>query len=96
MRTEKVREILNWGAVCYPMRYEPISGLYALKKNSYVSPNWTREEIEMVQRARRVMGAGGSLPPRPKLVKKFNKAKNFYEAFELRPRIVYEEVLERE
>lgn len=82
---ERVREVLNWGAVCYPMRYEPISGPHALKKNTYISPKWTREEIEMVQRARRVMGAGGSFPPRKALLKKFNKARDFHKAFKLRP-----------
>jgi pyruvate-formate lyase-activating enzyme len=78
---ERVRDILNWGAVCYPMRYEPINGPHALRKNTYISPNWTREEVEQVQRARRVMGANGAFPPRPRLVKKFNEALDFHEDF---------------
>ena len=79
---ERVRNVLNWGATAYPMRYIPLD---ALDKNSYISPNWTREEVEMVQRARRVIGYGGAFPPYEGLVKKFNKARNFHEAFSLRP-----------
>jgi len=67
------------------MRYQPIRGPHALVKNSYVSPNWTSEEIEMVQKARRVMGTNGAFPPRPALVRKFNSASCFKEAFELYP-----------
>ena len=79
---ERVRNVLNWGATAYPMRYIPLD---ALDKNSYISPNWTREEVEMVQRARRVIGYGGAFPPYEGLIKKFNKARNFREAFSLRP-----------
>jgi len=38
----------------------------------------------MVAKARRVLGYGGAFPPYEGLVKKFSKAKNFYEAFSLR------------
>jgi pyruvate-formate lyase-activating enzyme len=79
---ERVKEILSWGAVSYPMRYEPLN---ALRKNSYISPNWKPEEVEMVQKARRVLGFGGAFPPYEGLVKKLDKARNFYEAFSLRP-----------
>jgi hypothetical protein len=64
------------------MRYEPLN---ALRKNSYISPNWKPEEVEMVQKARRVLGFGGAFPPYEGLVKKLDKARNFYEAFSLRP-----------
>ncbi|MDH7511240.1 MAG: hypothetical protein QHH04_09410 [Methanolinea sp.] len=77
----RVRDILNWGVVCYPMRYEP---LYTLEKNIYVSPKWTNQQIEMVQQARRVIGFGGAFPPYTGLVNKFNEATCFEEAFELR------------
>jgi len=79
---ERVKEILNWGVVCYPMRYEPI---FALKKNEYISPNWSKERLGAVQRARRVIGYGGSFPPYEGLIRKFNAAKDFDEAFKLRP-----------
>jgi hypothetical protein len=29
-----------------PMRYQPFSGEYALKKNSYIHPNWTHKELD--------------------------------------------------
>jgi len=80
---ERVRELLKWGVVCYPMRYEPLN---ALKKNAYVSPKWDPVRLEMVQDARRVIGYGGAFPPYQALVEKFEKAKNFDEAFKLRPK----------
>ncbi len=78
---ERVAELLNWGVVSYPMRYEPVT---SLKKNSFVSDLWTMEELEMVAKARRVLGYAGALPPYEGLVKKFTEAKNFHEAFALR------------
>jgi hypothetical protein len=77
----RVRDILDWGAVSYPMRYEP---LCSLQKNAYVAPKWTSEEIEMVQESRRVIGYGGAFPPYEGLVKKFDRTRSFYEAFTLR------------
>jgi pyruvate-formate lyase-activating enzyme len=78
---KRVREVLDWGAVAYPMRYEPLN---TLKKNSYISPKWTKEEVEMVQKARRVLGYGGAFPPYSALIEKFKRAKDFKEAFSLR------------
>jgi hypothetical protein len=79
---ERVRDVLNWGATAYPMRYEPLD---ALEKNAYISPKWTPEEVDMVQKARRVIGYGGAFPPHEGLLWKFNSAKDFHEAFKLRP-----------
>jgi hypothetical protein len=76
----KIRDLLNWGVIAYPMRYEP---LCTLEKGHYVSPKWTMKELNMVATARRVLGYGGAFPPYGKLVEKFNKAKNFHEAFSL-------------
>src|SRR2546430_17018003 len=78
---ERVRALLNWGAVCYPMRFEPLT---SLEKNRFVSPRWGREELEMVAKARRVIGYAGAFPPYEGLVDKFNRAKDFQEAFQLR------------
>jgi hypothetical protein len=64
------------------MRYEPI---FTLKKNTYIAPKWDARRIDMVQRARRVIGYGGAFPPYEGLIKKFNQAENFDEAFALRP-----------
>ena len=79
---ERVRDLLDWGVVVYPMRYEP---LCTLQKNQFVSPQWTPEELKMVAQARRVMGFGGALPPYKPLVEKFSRADTFAEAFVLRP-----------
>jgi len=78
----RVRDLLNWGAVCYPMRFEPLT---SLEKNQYVSPRWDTERLEMVAKARRVIGYAGAFPPYKGLVEKFNRAKDFDEAFSLRP-----------
>jgi hypothetical protein len=79
---DKVHDLINWGVLAYPMRYEP---LCTLEKGRYVSPLWTRKELDMVSRARRVLGFGGAFPPYEGLIWKFNKAKNFQQAFSLRP-----------
>jgi len=78
----RVRNLLRWGVVCYPMRFEPLD---SLSKNEYVGAKWTNEMIEMVTDARRVLGTNGAFPPYDGLVKKFERASCFGEAFELRP-----------
>ncbi|MEN6343474.1 MAG: hypothetical protein ABFC89_13060 [Methanospirillum sp.] len=78
----RVRDILNWGIVCYPMRYE---SLFTIEKNSYISPLWDIHKIQLVQQARRVIGYGGAFPAYEGLVNKFNKASGFEEAFGLYP-----------
>jgi hypothetical protein len=82
----KIRNLLQWGAVSYPMRYEPLDIPYALEKNKYVSPKWDASRIEMVHDARRVIGYGGAFPPYEGLINKFEKANCFDEAFSLRPK----------
>ena len=77
---ERIRQLLNWGILSYPMQYQPVN---SLEKNKFVSPNWSKTEIEMVNIARRVMGYGGALPSHDGLIDKFNKAKNFKQAFEV-------------
>ncbi len=79
---EKVRDAFKWGVVCYPMRYQPTD---CLKKNTFISKNWTKEELDYLARARRVMGYGGAFPPYNRLVEKIEKANNFNEAFEVWP-----------
>ena len=83
---ERVRDLLAWGVAAYPMRYQPLSGDYAFEKDSYVSPSWANEELEMVSAARRVIGFGGAFPPYEGLFKKFRDAKGFHDAFQLRPK----------
>lgn len=83
---KRVRDLLAWGVSAYPMRYQPLSGEYAFEKDSYIAPTWTRDELEMVAAARRVIGFGGAFPPYEGLFRKFADANTFHEAFELRPR----------
>ena len=78
----RIQDLIDWGVVSYPMRYEPLE---PRKKNTYVSPYWTAEELEMVAKARRVLGYGGAFPPYEGLKKKFLNAKSFEEAFKLKP-----------
>jgi hypothetical protein len=78
----RLRDLIDWGVVSYPMRYEPLE---PREKNTYVSPNWTPELLEMIAKARRVLGYGGAFPPYEGLKKKFFNAKSFEEAFRLRP-----------
>jgi hypothetical protein len=78
----RVLDIVEWGAVSYPMRYVPLD---AISKNTFISPNWTAEQLEKVAKARRVIGFGGAFPPYNALVDKFKKAGEFEEAFRLEP-----------
>lgn len=80
---ERIRDIMEWGVVAYPMRFEPLD---SLRKNQYVAPKWTAEQLEMIAQARRVIGYGGAFPPHDGLHKKFTKARSFEEAFSLRPK----------
>lgn len=78
----RLKDLLEWGVVTYPMRYEPIE---PRPKNTYISPNWTAEQLEMIAKARRVIGYGGAFPPYEGLKKKILNAKSFEKAFKLRP-----------
>ena len=80
----RVTQLLQNGVVSYPMRYEP---LCVLKKNEFIGPKWTPQKIDMVQRARRVIGYAGAFPPYKALVEKIRRAKTIEEAFLLRPRL---------
>jgi hypothetical protein len=81
---ERTRDLLAWGISSYPMRYQPLAGEQAFEKDSYISPNWTQEQLNMVVTARRVIGYGGAFPPYEGLLKKFQAARDFEEAFALR------------
>jgi hypothetical protein len=80
---ERIQDLLSWGVVSYPMRYQ---ALEPGPKDGYISPNWTKEQLEMVARARRVIGTGGAFPPYEGLKRKILAATNFEKAFELRPK----------
>jgi hypothetical protein len=82
----RILDAMEWGVVSYPMRFQPIKLPYALKKDSYVAPNWSEEELEMVADARRVLGYHGAFAPYQKLKEKFQRANSFKEALALRPK----------
>jgi hypothetical protein len=77
----RVRDLIDWGVVAYPMRYEPLE---PKPKNTYVGPEWTADQLEMVALARRVIGYGGAFPPYEGLRKKLDRAHNFDKAFYVR------------
>jgi len=79
----RIITIHELGAVCYPMRFQPIN---TLKKDAYISPKWTKEQLNKVVAARRIIGYGGTFPPYEGLINKFKEAKNFNEAFKLNPK----------
>ena len=80
----RLKDLLNWGVVTYPMRYEPLE---PRPKNTYISPHWSSAYLEMIADARRVIGYGGAFPPYEGLRKKILNAKNFEDAFRLRPAV---------
>ena len=72
--------LLARGCTVYPMRYEPYT---TAEKRTYISPHWTKELLDMVQRAQGAIGFNGVFSPTKQLINKFNRAKNFAQAFKL-------------
>jgi len=79
----RLKDLMEWGASAYPMRFIP---LHALEKNSFISPFWTPEQLEMIADARRVLGYGGAFVPYKGFVNKILNATNFEEAMKLYPK----------
>lgn len=77
---ERVKHVLQAGAVAMPLRYQPLD---TLKYNSHIGPFWDKEKLEQFTKFRRVCGFGGVFPPYTWLVERFKKAESFGEAFEL-------------
>ena len=77
---QRTKHILVMGCTSYPMRYIPLNALF---KDRYIAPGLTRDMLEMIAMARRVMGSHGAFPPRKILVEKMVRAKTFEEAFQL-------------
>jgi hypothetical protein len=76
----RVKNVLNWGAVAVPLRFQPLD---TLKYNAYIGLNWNKERLEQFSRFRRVCGFGGVFPPYKWLVRRFNESFSFDEAFQL-------------
>jgi len=79
---KRVQSLLEWGVAVYPMRYQPLD---ATEKDQYIGKHWTPELLEMVAKARRVLGTHGAWPPYDALKGKFLQAKSLSEALALRP-----------
>jgi len=75
---ERVKDVLTWGAVVFPMRFEPLD---SMTRNKYISPSWDKYRLEMVEKVRRVLGFSGTLPPYAYLIKRYSEATEFDEAF---------------
>ena len=78
----RLKNLMEWGASSYPMRFIPLD---SLDKNKYVSPLWTPEQLEMIARARRVIGFGGAFIPYKAFYDKIMDSETFEEAMHLRP-----------
>lgn len=76
---QRFKNVLNLGAVAYPMRFQPI---YTLKKDSYVSAQWGQERLNALATARRLFGSGGTFPPYKGIMDvKVKGCRTFDEAF---------------
>jgi len=76
---ERVTEILSWGCVAYPMRYQSIHPPHCFEFNSYVGKHWTKEDLETVKQFIFKFGRGTALPP--SLYEHFERAGDFQSAF---------------
>lgn len=74
----RARDVLMWGAVVFPMRFEPLD---SMARNKYISPRWNKDRFEMIEKVRRVLGFSGTLPPYSYLVERFRNASGFDDAF---------------
>jgi len=80
---ERVKDVLNLGAVAVPLRYQPLD---TLKYNQHVGPKWDKGRLSVFARFRRICGFGGVFPPYKWLLERFNESKSFDEAFSPPPR----------
>lgn len=78
----RIRDLAEWGASAYPMRFIPLD---SLTRNGFISPLWTVEQLEMIADFRRVMGYAGTLVPHGGIVNKILASSDFEEAMELLP-----------
>jgi hypothetical protein len=76
---KRMCDVLKWGAVCYPQRYEPNQTLF---KNRFVSSKWDSNKLNAVQRARRIIGNNGVFLPHKGMLKiKVKNCSSFVDAF---------------
>jgi len=76
---KRMSDVLEWGAVCYPQRYEPNQ---TLRKHRFVSSKWDSNKLNAVQAARRIIGNHGVfLPHQGMLEIKVRGCSSFMDAF---------------
>jgi hypothetical protein len=76
----RIKDCMEWGVACVPMRYEPLE---PYEKSTYVSPQWTQEQLNSIPALEGYFGYGGGFAPHNKSIKYFLEAKNFDDAFNL-------------
>lgn len=77
---ERLKNVINWGAMVYPMHYRPLN---TLEKNVYVNEEkgWTKDKVHTVHRARRVWGFKGNFIPYGFFKDHINSSDDFNDAF---------------
>jgi hypothetical protein len=70
---ERIKDLASWGVSAFPMRYQPLN---ELKKNAYISPNWSKSDLKMVRTIVKQSGFNGLIINRPKRIN-FKDAKQF-------------------
>lgn len=79
----RLKNLMTWGASVYPMRFIPLD---SLTRTGYVSPLWSKDKLEAIADARRVLGFAGTWVPYKALADKFISSETFEKAMELRPK----------
>lgn len=83
---DRIKVACDWKAVSYPMRFQPIKGVMALKKDSYISPEWTPDILEVVARGRRILGVHGAFPPTNALHDRLEQSTDLRQLFKINHR----------
>ena len=78
----RLQDLMEWGASAYPMRYIPLDSLV---RRGYISPLWTNDQLEMIAKARRVLGFAGVFLNHKALKYKFINSTSLEESMELWP-----------
>jgi hypothetical protein len=82
---DRMKLASDWKAVSYPMRYQPLTGIYSLKKDSYIGEHWNRDLLQMVARGRRILGTHGAFPPTNALRKRFESTTEMRNLLKIHP-----------
>lgn len=80
---DRMKLASEWKAVSYPMRFQPVNGLLALKKDSYIGKYWNEQLLEVVARGRRILGTHGAFPPTNTLHDRFETTSEIRELLKI-------------